>query len=493
VITESFINSCFVLTLNKKAKIKKTKALKRDILEIIDFYEAKKELDIPLAVKNKLDCLKKVCEMMIDDKTIDNVVDSLSFSEKYKEFKDFLDLKTSEEIKEPAFQDIVKQVRLRKKIINIFSNYDELSKLLENIKTGNFECVDDVVEEYEHTIRVLYSNMMESNRSIMIEASSSLDLVKDDYDHVVDLIKKKYDKSSAIPTGFKLFDNRILPGGLEPSRLYIIGGGSGAGKSTLMNNIIYRSATSPPNPFSKRKVIPGKINRVYIYVTLENTIEEALMRTYMPMFDKTSTDMLQDITEGIDIKTKIMEEFAKNGSTIIMKYFPGMSISPLDLVGVVDDAIEEYGKESICGLFIDYLDLLKTDMKYDLYRLELGYITLSLKTFAVQYNIPVVTASQLGRKAYSISGSKELEVDMISESIKKVEHADFIMLMAKDRNQKGVIYGRVGKNRSGEPDMDIEFQADLSRYKFINANIPKNKDKPDASSKTALFGGMEMI
>lgn len=491
MITESFINSCFTLILNKNAKIRKNKALYRDILEIISFYESKEQLEIPISVKNKLDCLKKVCELLLEDKTVDNVVDSISFSEKYKQYKDFLDMKTNDDLRDQVFQDNIKQVRLRKKMTSLFSNYDELNKVLDTVKTGSFDCIDDVIADYEHTIRVLYSNMMESNRTVMVEASSSLDLVKDDYAHVVAMIRKKYDKSSAIPTGFQLFDNKILPGGIEPSRLYIIGGGSGAGKSTLMNNIIYRSAVSPPNPFSSRKIQPGKVSRVYIYVTLENTIEEALMRTYMPLFDKSSTQMLQDITEGVDIKQRIMDEFLKFGSTIVMKYYPAMSISSLDLIGVLDDVAEEYGKDAICGLFVDYLDLLKTDIRYDLYRLELGYVTLSLKTLAVQYNTPIVTLTQLGRKSYWISDPATLEVDLVSESIKKVEHADFVMLMARCKGEKDLIFGRVGKNRNGISDFSMDFKVDFSRYKFINVQAHSNKEKPDSTSKGSLFEGLD--
>ena len=41
MITESFINSCFTLLLNKNAKVKRTKVLYRDVLEIIKFCESK--------------------------------------------------------------------------------------------------------------------------------------------------------------------------------------------------------------------------------------------------------------------------------------------------------------------------------------------------------------------------------------------------------------------------------------------------------------------
>jgi replicative DNA helicase len=171
-----------------------------------------------------------------------------------------------------------------------------------------------------------------------------------------------------------------------------------------------------------------------------------------------------------------------------MKYFPAMSISTLDIMGVVDDVIDKYGKDAIAGLYIDYLDLLKTDMKYDMYRLELGHITLSLKTLAVQYNIPVITASQLGRRVYSIQASSELNLDQMSESIKKVEHADFVALLAKDSTDKKIVHGKIGKNRAGESNINIDFQVDFSMFKFINASICANKEKDDGTCTTTPSG-----
>lgn len=496
MITESFLNSCFSLLLNKNSNIKRSKALYRDVLDVLDFSTSKETVEIPVTVKNKLELLTIITKMLSDNRDIKNIFDSVTFSDKFKQHSDYLDMMINDEINIITFQDTVAQIRLRKKIGALFDNYDELDKVLTSIKDGSFDSIDSLVVDYEGTIKTLYSNMMESNRSLTIEAASSLDLVHDDYTHVIEMIKKKYDRTSCTPTGFGFFDNEILNGGFEPSRLYVFGGGSGAGKSTIMNNTIYKSAISPPKIDIKfEPKVPG-MNRVYVYVSLENTIEESLMRTYMPMFDRRKKDMLTEIGQGVDIKSMIAEQFTQNGSTVIMKYFPSMSISPVDLMGVLDEAIDIYGKEAIAGLYVDYLDLLKTDTKYDMYRLELGHITLSLKTIAVQYNIPVITASQLGRSAYRISNSQDLGVDQMSESIKKVEHADFVMLLAKDPLDDTIVHGKVGKNRSGKANVAVDFKVNFERFKFETAQQLKNEKKPDSTTKANVngqsfdFGGM---
>lgn len=493
MITDSFLNSCFTLLLNEKSKIKKSKALYRDIINILNFSEKRETYEIPVDIAGKLDCLKKIAQMLLNDKTLNSIRDSISLSEKFKEHIGLLDLKSTEDVSEAAVQDYVRQVRIRKKISALFTNYDELNNVLESIKDGSFDSIDDLVEDYEITIKKLYSNMMEAQRSVTIEAAASLDLVDDSYDHVIEMIKKKYERGSKTPTGFTLLDNKIMVGGYEPSRLYIWGGGSGAGKSTMLNNTIIKSATIDPisNTDIAQNYKPGEINRVYIYITMENTIEESLMRTYQPLFNKTSSQMLSDIATGVDIRKRVSDKLLACGSTIVMKYFPAMSVSTLDLMGVVDDVIDKYGTGSIAGLYVDYLDLLKTDTKYDMYRLELGHITLSMKTLAVQYNIPVITGSQLGRKVYSIQHSNELSLDQMSESIKKVEHADFVALIAKNTTDNSIVHGKIGKNRSGESNISIDFSVDFSMYKFNHASLCANRTKDDGSDSNA--GGLKFF
>jgi len=475
LITESFLNSCFSLVLCKKTNVKRDKALYRDIMEVLDFTRETESFDIPVTIQSKTDCLRQICKMLINDKLIASIVDSVSFSEKFGQFRDFLDTRLNEELKDIVSADMLKQIRLRKKVNALFENYDDLSEVLDSIKDGTFDSIDDLIEDYEVTIKKLYSNMMESNRALTIQAASSLDLKRDNFDRVIELIQQKYDRTNKTPTGFPPLDN-ILHGGFEPSRLYIFGGGSGSGKSTLLNNLIVKSTVGNINLIGNS----NPVEKVYIYVTLENTIEESLLRTYQPMFDRTTPQVLQEIsTKSVDIGKRLNNELLKTNSSIIMKYFQPMSISTIDLMGVVDDAIDEYGKDSIMGLYIDYLDLLKTDTRYDIYRMELGHITLSLKTLAVQYNIPVITATQLGRSAYEISEASSLNLAQISESIKKVEHADFVCLLGKDPHDKHKVHGKIGKNRAGAANISLEFKVDWTRFKFLSTSKVSNASKPD--------------
>lgn len=493
MITESFINSCFSVLLCKNVKVRRDKTLFRDILKILEFFD-NKTVEVPVIIQSKIDCLTKICDLKSEDREDDNIVDSILASKKFEKISQFIFDRLNENPTDKVLNDHIRQIRLRKKLGNLFTNVDDVEKLLNSIKSGSFESIDDIILDYESVVKQLYTRMMEENRMASIEATSSLDLFKDDYAHVTDKIVDSYDKKNTIPTGYSLFDNEILRGGFEASRIYIFGGGSGSGKSTLLNNLINNAATqdksmlmSPIDAAQKQDGQQDQKN-VFVYITLENTIEESFLRTYQALFNKTDTQVLSDIAKGINLKEKVVFELNKTNSTIIMKYFPAKSISSIDIRMVLDDVSSEYGRAAIKGVYVDYLDLLISDTKYDnMYRLELGDITLGLKSIAVDYNVPLITVTQLGRSVYRVESAHQLEVDQMSESIKKVEHADFIALIVKARNEENIVFCKVAKNRIGKSNVGMEFHVDFSKFKFTNVVKVKNKEKQDSSNSGNTF------
>lgn len=483
MITESFLNTCYSVVLGK-SRIRKDNVLYRDIIDILNFYIKHNKDEIPIIMKPKIDCILKICELRLEGKELNNILDSIFLSEKFQNLSSFVE-GFIKEIPDHILQDNIKQIRLRKKLNSLLKNYDKMSKFLYIIKEGSFASVDDVIDDYDMIIKSMYADLMDASRGEAIEASSSLDLEKDDYHSVINLIKQKYERKNTTPSGFPILDNEVLNGGFEKSRLYIIGGASGSGKSTFLVNLMVNSATIPPNKFhnmlSENESSDKK--RVYVYITLENTIEESLMRIYQAMFSKTSEDMLREISlaesdeEAVNkIKNSILNELRRNNSTIIMKYFPPSSISSVDIMAVLDDIAGEYGQENIAGIYIDYLDLLKTDTKYDIRHLELGHIALSLKTLAVHYEIPVITATQLTRAVYRVGKASDLNVDQIGESIKKVEHADFVLLLTKDINDDSIVHTKVGKFRNGRSNITMDFKVNFKHYKFLNGYFVSNED-----------------
>ncbi len=487
MITESFLNSCFTLVLNKHCKIKKTPGFYRDVTDVLAFYQNKESGDIPLALQNKVKLLNKIIEMKLGGKKTATVIDSLfGLSKKYSDYQSFVESVVEDHIEPDTFIDIIRQVRMRKKIKALFENYDDLANVLNIIRDGTFESLDDLVGTYETTIKMLYQNLMDNQRQMTMESSASLDFVNDDYGAAVDQIKKKYLDGSRTSTGFHSLD-RFFNGGWTPSRIHILAGTSGSGKSTLMTNCIAKSAQAKNGaPRKNVKDLHNKtdIHHVYVYVTMENTADETLMRIYQDVMSMTEDDLLAKLRSG-ELNAEIMKEHINDQikihrATIVMKYFPGMSISPVDIMGVIDEIEAEFGKGTIAGVFVDYLDLLITDSQYDLYRLELAKITLSLKSIAIQYNIPIITATQLNRTAYRVDKAKDLGADQLGESIKKVEHSDVIVVLHKvTTNGKDKVIGKVVKFRSGRSGYSIEAPVEFNKYQFREFSEVTNEDKQD--------------
>ena len=477
MLTELFLNSCYSLVLNKSTKIKKNKAIYRDIIEILDFFKSREKNEIPITIQNKVECLHEMCELKLADKSDDNIIDSISFGQKFKGLMDFIVVKRTEIVSDEVLSDHITQIRMRKKLNGVIGNYKDLSNFLDVIKSGNFDSIDDIIFKYEKIIKEANYNLMECTRNIGLESSSSLDLNKDDFSPVINMIKNKYDKTNTVQTGFTIFDQDVFDnGGFEKSRLYIFGGGSGSGKSTLILNCINNDIIKP-----KKSGIDNN-SSVYLYITLENQIDESLLRLYQMMFEKDQVTTLRDINAGVDIKKAIADRTKASGCSVIFKYFQKYSISCTDIMMHLDDVIDQYGKDAIRGLYVDYLDLLKADITNDLYRLELGFITAALKDIAVKYNIPVITVSQLGRSVYRNQDSKSLNMDMMSESIKKIEHADFIALMSKDQTDETQVHLKVGKNRCGRDNVSVDFNVNFKHYKFLNGLKVSNDKKPDLTS-----------
>jgi len=502
MITEAFLNICFSVIfckLPKGSKVRRDNTLCRDILDVLEFFQEKEKIGISVTAKSKFECLNRICGLRLEGMGNDAIIASLTgFGKKYESLKDFLESSAHEKIETQEVNMNIDQIRTHRKAVSMFANYDELVKLVELIKDGSFEAINDLVDNHQNVIKELYVNVMEHNRVSDIESSASLDLVEDDHTPIQEEIVEKYTSKNKVSAGFQVFDDKILRGGFETERLYIFGGGTSAGKSTLMNNMIINSATeldvfNPPTP-------SDKIEKVYIYITLENSLSDAYLRTYQPLFDRTTPQVVQDIKSGVNIKQSILDKLKRTNSTVIMRFFPAYSITPNDLMPVINDAMTTYGEESIQGLYVDYLDLLRPERKHEFYRIELAHIALSLKGISSYYKIPVITASQLGRQVYDgIQNSRELHLGMMSESIKKVEHADFVALLARNVKHESLVHMFVGKNRSGLSNVAIDFQANFEKYKFINGNIVSvsKEERPEkhlgtSSPTDASFTGMSI-
>lgn len=490
MITSVFIDTCYLVLLNNNPQMKKSMSFYSDLTEIVDFYTDSYET--PIILKNKIDCIYQICKMKLSGKNEDDIIDSISLTPKYSDLIDYIEKKRNDELSLNQVNSCIKQVRMRKKYTHMVKNYQRVTDVLSDIDNGSYESIDEIIIKYENIIKELYLNILHSNRIVEVESASYIDLFSDDYENILDVIKDKYDIRQRIPTGMDIFDKKIFHGGFEKSRLYMFAGGSGSGKSTLLDNIMIESALKQANRSKLEKSENGDNPKVYVLITLENQIDETFMRIYQSIFKVTTPELLHDIkTLGKDaIRRKMMDKISENGNIkFIIKYFRSRSIAPMDIDSIIAEVEQIHGKDSIQLVGVDYLDLLSADVTREALRHELGDITLSLKAIAVTHNIPLLTVTQLNRGVYTVKSANELRVDMMGESMEKVNHSDYISMQAKNATDDSIVHFSVGKNRSGTADVNIDFKVDFSNYKFLRPII----DNSNSNHKSAKSDGVMQI
>lgn len=174
---------------------------------------------------------------------------------------------------------------------------------------------------------------------------------------------------------------------------------------------------------------------VIVYLTLENTNEETLMRIWNHCFGDNDSIALHDKIEAANMleKAGIFTPNNPNAPELQIWYRPNRSIDCGDIAAMLED-LKKDQKECVF-LVVDYLRRLKAQEKHKDLRLELSNITNELKTLAIEYNIPVLSATQLNRESFKLldeaetfdeklRASDKLGAANVGESIDIVQNVD---------------------------------------------------------------------
>lgn len=466
MLTDQFLNLVCTTCISSNPLF--TPLIASDCHDILTFYETQDE-GIPLQSQIKFDLAKILAKLRSEGQKPDTVLENVRGSGKYKELDDFIVAisKTSKLDTADNAREAINQIDKKLKITTSMADFSRLKDFVENFESNGYDTIDQAFKAYESTVSGLYSRLSSMKRRENTTAVRSLDLFDGDYAPVLKQIKDNNSGKNVVPTGYKELD-RYMGGGFQPGRLYIFSGTSNDGKSALLMNFIRNQLEKP-----ETKVHDGDEYDIYLYITLENLIDESLVRLYSSVSNKKSRDITGNWeNEQHNVRQMMREKQEKTKSRIIMEFFPATSISVHDIITLIQQTYEKHGdKGHIKGIFVDYLDLIRSGQKFDLYRLELGQVAIDLKCLAVTMQIPVVTVTQLNRSGYD--KGERMSLGMMSESIKKVEHADFVGLLRSlekvedykvDLNpDEGLLLIEIGKNRSGEKNRRIFMKTNFSK------------------------------
>jgi replicative DNA helicase len=415
------------------------------------------------AEDNKAACLfliKKLTDMIINSSVAlprDIIIDSLDLSGRYSDSAAVeLEEIKSQSISDQELKALDTKISQELKYNIIAQKTDALTKQLTDIKTQNYDDLGNALEKLEGTITdVDYTfkhsrETVDENKNTLVFDATNMPSLETRFDAIS---QKLNDPSTTVRTGIQIF-NTILDGGYKAERLYVALGVAKAGKSKfLLDSAIWA------RKFNNLKAKDSSKKPVIIYLTLENSVDETVVRLY-----NYATDDNGDM-RGVDGAT-IAQKFAEAGifgeppsefatddietpkPDILIMYRPNNSINVPDIRVMLDEE-EKKGNECVF-LVIDYMKRLRaTHPSKDSngLRFDLGEITNDLHTLAIDKDIPILTAMQLNRNALAdldqaitlqekVSAFAKIGGSNIGESIDIVQNADCVFSINPLMDQK---------------------------------------------------------
>ena len=135
-------------------------------------------------------------------------------------------------------------------------------------------------------------------------------------------------------------------------------------------------------------------------------------------------------------------------------------------------------------IIIDYLQLLRADVRYQNRTSEVGAISKAVKALAMELNIPIIALSQLNRVS-EMKETKEPTMSELREAGDIEQDASIIILMwnlSEDRNKKGL---KVDKNRQGEyRKIVLNFNGDLMQFEETEETVKQVNEWNRVEEKT---------
>ena len=377
-------------------------------------------------------------------------------------------LKFVEDYNQPATSEVLCIETEKRKDINDTS-FKEITHLI--------ECLEDVPTEFNWLIdttekwcrdRAIYLALMESihiadgndekkNRdSIPTILSDALAVSFDTHvghDYLVDY-EKRYEsyhrKEEKIEFDLEYF-NKITKGGLPNKTLNIALAGTGVGKSLFMCHV------------ASSALLQG---RNVLYITLEMAEERIAERIDANLLNVP----IQDIAElpKSMFESKVNNLAKKTQGTLIIKEYPTASAHAGHFKSLLNElALKKSFRPDI--IFIDYLNICSSSRfrggsNVNSYTLVKS-IAEELRGLAVEFNVPIVSATQTTRSGY---GSSDVELTDTSESFGLPATADlmFALISTEELEELGQILVKQLKNRYNDPTIHKRFVVGIDRAKM---------------------------
>lgn len=343
-------------------------------------------------------------------KEVDNEVLAAVFGEPKDGTKDYIYDKTLTFIKESMMRE-------------------ELLKAIDLLEKGKLEDIETGIKKV-----------------IKFNLDTALGVQLSDIDGRYEKIKKL--EVERIPTGMPQLD-ALLHGGWGRKELYACAAPPGIGKSIFLAN------------WSVNAIKQGFNALVY---TLEIS-EERLSMRHDAILTKIPTDELLYDIDKIKDKYRLFAKTSK--ANMWIKEFPtkGASVNHMRSHFEQLALYEDFRPDVI---FVDYAGLMRPSYRVGDNYEDLRAIFEDLRGWAVELDVPIITAAQTNRKSLDEKGGTKEIITMaqVADSLGITQVLDMFLTITQSRSEKeeGVINLYIDKHRHGESSKSIKFSIDYKNF-----------------------------
>lgn len=267
-------------------------------------------------------------------------------------------------------------------------------------------------------------------------------------------ISERYDfyhaQEEKIPFDIDLL-NQITKGGLSNKSLNVVLAGTGVGKSLVMCHVAANALTQGKN---------------CLYITLEMSEERIAERIDANLLD-IPIDQIEHMSKE-DFTTSVNRLKTKTNGKLIVKEYPTGTGNSNHFRALLNELKLKKGfKPDI--IMIDYLNICASSrIKMSGEGNSYGYIKAiaeELRGLAVEFDLPILTATQTTRKGFANS---DPGLEDTSESFGLPATADFMIALvsSEELEAEGHVMIKQLKNRYNDPNKNKRFVVSIDRAKM---------------------------
>jgi archaellum biogenesis ATPase FlaH len=270
--------------------------------------------------------------------------------------------------------------------------------------------------------------------------------------------------------------NDVTKGGLSKKTLNVVLAGTGVGKSMFMCHCAAGNLRD---------------NKNVLYVTLEMAEEKIAERIDANLMGLTIDEVHELSKEVYEKKiTRLKNNYL---GKIVIKEYPTTGANVNHLRYLLNELkIKKSFVPDI--IYVDYLNIMMSSrMKYGAGVNSYTYIKAiaeELRGLAVEFNVPVVSATQTTRSGYT---STDLGLEDTSESFGLPATADFMfaIISTEELQDLNQILVKQLKNRYSDPSFNRRFIVGVDRAKMTLYNVEQSA-QDDVLDEAAVFDNSEV-